>query len=154
MKKNLLNRALRIDKLTLAALESTLRLYLDQETVIGNIPTLRMLTITVDELEQRAVNFRERIQHALPDSVVIHIHEDTSQVGGGALPSQQLPTRVVALSSPTLSLQDLERGLRENIPSVIARIHKDQLRIDLRTVLEHEEATLEKALAAVIASLV
>jgi L-seryl-tRNA(Ser) seleniumtransferase len=153
LKKNPLNRALRIDKLTLAALESTLRLYLDQETVIGKIPTLRMLTITADEIERRAVTFRERIQHAIPDSVAIHIKEDTSQVGGGALPSQQLPTRVIALSSSTIPIQELERGLRENIPSVIARIHRDQLCIDLRTVLEHEEEALEKALTAVITSL-
>jgi L-seryl-tRNA(Ser) seleniumtransferase len=153
LKKNPLNRALRIDKLTLAALESTLRLYLDQETVIRKIPTLRMLTITADELERRAVNFRERIQHAIPDSVAIRIKEDTSQVGGGALPSQQLPTRVIALSSSTIPVTELERRLRENEPSVIARIHKDQLRIDLRTVLEHEEEELENALTAAIASL-
>ena len=154
LKKNPLNRALRIDKLTLAALESTLRLYLDHETVIGNIPTLRMLTTTVDELEQRAVAMSDRIRHSIPSSVAIHIKEDTSQVGGGALPSQQLPTKVIALSASTFSVQQLERGLRENIPSVIARIHKDQLYIDLRTVLEHEEETLEKALMAAIRSLV
>ena len=154
LKKNPLNRALRIDKLTLAALESTLRLYLDPETVIGNIPTLRMLTITADELERRAVAMKDRIRHAIPASVALHIKEDTSPVGGGALPSQQLPTRVIALSSTTVSVQQLERGLRENIPSIIARIHKDQLHIDLRTVLEHEEEALEKALTAVIHSLV
>ena len=154
LKKNPLNRALRIDKLTLAALESTLRLYLDHETVIGNIPTLRMLTITADELERRAVAMRDRIGHAIHASVAIHVKEDISQVGGGALHSQQLPTRVIALSSSTISVQQLERGLRENIPPVITRIHKDQLHIDLRTVLEHEEEALEKALIAVILSLV
>jgi len=153
LKKNPLNRALRIDKLTLAALESTLRLYLDQETVIGKIPTLRMLTITADELERRAVTFKERLRHAIPQSVALHIKEDISQVGGGALPSQQLPTRVIALSSKTIPVQELERGLRENKPSIIARIHKDQLLIDLRTVFEHEEEALEKALTAVITSL-
>jgi L-seryl-tRNA(Ser) seleniumtransferase len=129
-------------------------LYLDHETVKGNIPTLRMLTITADELERRAVAMRDRIGHAIPASVAIHVKEDTSQVGGGALPSQQLPTRVIALSSSTISVQQLERGLRENIPPVITRIHKDQLHIDLRTVLEHEEEALEKALTAVILSLV
>lgn len=153
LKKNPLNRALRIDKLTLAALESTLRLYLDQETVIRKIPTLRMLTITADELDRRAVAMRDRIGHAIPASVAIHVKEDTSQVGGGALPSQQLPTRVIALSSSTIPVTELERRLRENKPSVIARIHKDQLRIDLRTVLEHEEEILENALTAAIASL-
>jgi L-seryl-tRNA(Ser) seleniumtransferase len=154
LKKNPLNRALRIDKLTLAALESTLRLYLDQDTVIRKIPTLRMLTITADELERRAVTMRERIQQTIPQSVDIHITDDTSQVGGGALPAQQLPTRVIAISSRTFPVQELERCLRENKPSVIARIHKEQLRIDLRTVLEDEEEALAHALTAVIASLV
>lgn len=153
VKKNPLNRALRIDKLTLAALESTLRLYLDRETVIAKIPTLRMLTLTTDELERRAVNFRERIRGALPASVSITIKEDTSRVGGGALPSQELPTRIIAVSLASVPVHELERKLREHKPSVIARIHKDQVYLDLRTVLEGEEEQLEKALIAGVAAL-
>jgi len=113
-----------------------------------------MLTLTADELEHRAAALMERLHHALPDTVHISIMKDTSQVGGGALPSQHLPTTAIALSSPAISVMELERGLREYVPPVIARIQKDQLLIDLRTVQRHEEPILEMALAAVIAPMI
>ena len=140
--KNPLNRALRIDKLTLIALESTLRLYLDQETVIQKIPTLRMITLPLETIEKRVFDFKKKLQKNIPDHIKIQIIDDTSQVGGGALPSQELPTKVIAITSKSISVQNLEKRFRENTPPIIARIHKDQLRIDLRTVDESEEEYL------------
>ena len=140
--KNPLNRALRIDKLTLIALESTLRLYLDQETVIQKIPTLRMITLPLETIGRRVFDFKRKLQDNIPDHIKIQIIDDTSQVGGGALPSQELPTKVIAITSKSISVQDLEKRLRENKPPIIARINKDQLRIDLRTVDESEEEYL------------
>ena len=137
--RNPLNRALRIDKLTLVALESTLRLYLDQETVIQKIPTLRMITLPLETIERRVFDFKRKLQENIPDHIKVQIIDDTSQVGGGALPSQELPTKVIAITSRAISVQNLEKRLRENKPPIIARINKDQLRIDLRTVDESEE---------------
>ena len=148
--KNPLNRALRIDKLTLAALETTLRLYLDRETVTQKIPTLRMITLPSDRIERRAEDFQKRLQRTLPDHIEIQIIDDNSQIGGGALPSQELPTKAIAISSQGVSVQDLERKLRENKPSIIARISKDQLRIDLRTINENEEESIEAALGNIL----
>lgn len=148
--KNPLNRALRIDKLILAALESTLRLYIDQETVIQKIPTLKMITLPLEEIEKRANNFKSRLQKNIPDHVEIQVVDDSSQVGGGALPSQQLPTKVVAISSESLSVKKLEEHLRNNRPSIIARISKDQLRIDIRTVNKDEEKVIENSLRKIL----
>jgi L-seryl-tRNA(Ser) seleniumtransferase len=146
--KNPLNRALRIDKLTLVALESTLRLYLDQETVIQKIPTLRMITLPLETIEKRAFDFKRKLQENIPDHIMVQIIDDTSQVGGGALPSQELPTKVIAIASKAISVQDLEKRLRENKPPIITRINKDQLRIDLRTVDESEEEYLIASIAS------
>ena len=148
--KNPLNRALRIDKLILAALESTLRLYIDQETVIQKIPTLKMITLPLEEIEKRANNFKSRLQKNIPDHVEIQVVDDSSQVGGGALPSQQLPTKVVAISSESISVKKLEEHLRNNRPSIIARISKDQLRIDIRTVNKDEEKVIENSLRKIL----
>jgi L-seryl-tRNA(Ser) seleniumtransferase len=144
--KNPLNRALRIDKLTLAALESTLRLYLDHESVIQRVPTLRMITMTEAELSAKISRFKENLLHNLPDTITVQIEEDISQVGGGALPEQHLPTKVIALHSKVVSVEECEQRLRKHNPPVIARIHKDQLRIDLRTVAEEDEEELAGAL--------
>lgn len=146
--KNPLNRALRIDKLTLAALESTLRLYLDPETVIQKIPTLRMITLPLKTIERRVLDFNRKLQGKIPDHIQIQIMDDTSQVGGGALPTQGLPTKVIAITSQSISVQDVEKRLRGNKPPIIARINKDQIRIDLRTVDECEEEYLIASLAS------
>ena len=146
--RNPLNRALRIDKLTLIALESTLRLYLDQETVIQKIPTLRMITLPLETIERRVFDFKRKLQENIPDHIKVQIIDDTSQVGGGALPSQELPTKVIAITSRAISVQNLEKRLRENKPPIIARINKDQLRIDLRTVDESEEEYMIASIAS------
>jgi len=151
--KNPLNRALRIDKLILAALESTLRLYIDQEAVIKKIPTLRMITLPLEIIERRAVDFLKRLQKIIPDHVEIQVIDDISQVGGGAFPSQQLPTKVISIISKLISVRDLEKHLRENRPSIITRINKNQLRIDLRTVNEKEEMIIEASLGKILNSI-
>jgi len=150
--KNPLNRALRIDKLTLAALESTLRLYLDRESVIRRVPSIRMITVTAKAIEQRAGALIQRIRPRLPLDMSIGLEDDTSQIGGGALPLQRVPTRVIVLSSSSLPVEQLERRMRGHKPPVIARIHRDQVRIDLRTVAEQEEGELEAALISCLAA--
>ena len=90
------------------------------------------------------------MQKNIPDHVEIQVVDDSSQVGGGALPSQQLPTKVVAIRSESISVKKLEEHLRDNRPSIIARISKDQLRIDIRTVNKNEEKVIENSLRKIL----
>ena len=106
--------------------------------------------MTKEELVTRTTRFREKLLHKIPDNCEVHVMDDVSQVGGGALPAQYLPTTVIALQSKTVPVHELEKRLRDHKPPVIARIHKDQLRIDLRTVNEEDEVELEGALCKVL----
>ena len=136
MKKNPLTRALRPDKLTLAVLEATLRLYLEGR--IEEIPTLRMLTLPLSELSRRAETLLETVRTGLDDPSQASCEEDVSEVGGGALPLQQLPTRVIALRSPRLSPNALEVRFRKYPVPVIGRIQKGRFVLDVRTLLDED----------------
>ncbi len=142
LKKNPLNRALRIDKLTLAALESTLRAYLDPDQASKILPTLSMLTSPLDEVIGRAKRLQRKMIKAVSSSCQITLREENSQVGGGALPLQMLPTRVLALRPLRISAAALEEKLRKNDPPVIARVKEEEVLFDLRTVAEEEERLL------------
>jgi L-seryl-tRNA(Ser) seleniumtransferase len=145
IKKNPLNRALRIDKLTLAGLESTLRVYLDESRVLSTLPALGMLTCPLKELAGRARRFQRKLSKEISGECQITLRQDSSQVGGGALPLQVLPTRVVAIRPLKLSAAALEERLRRNEPPVIARVKEEEVLLDLRTVAEEEEADLLEA---------
>ena len=111
---------------------------------------IRVDGLTLEEIEKRAVNLTRRLCNNIPDHFEIQVVDDVSMVGGGALPSQQLPTKVIAISSKHISVKDLEKQLRESKPSIIARINKEQLRIDLRTVNEKEEEIIEASLRTIL----
>jgi L-seryl-tRNA(Ser) seleniumtransferase len=145
IKKNPLNRALRIDKLTLAGLEATLKVYLDPTQVMKALPALGMLTWPAEEVKKRAGRFRRKITRELPAEYKVTLREDSSQVGGGARPLQALPTWVVAIRPLTLSAASLEERLRKSEPPVIARVKEEEVLLDLRTVAEEEEAVLLEA---------
>jgi L-seryl-tRNA(Ser) seleniumtransferase len=142
IKKNPLNRALRIDKLTLAGLESTLRVYLDENRVRNLLPALGMLTRPLKDLEGRARRFRKKLEKEISGECQITLREDSSQVGGGALPLQVLPTRVVAIRPLRLSAAALEERLRRSEPPVVARVKEEEVLLDLLTVARKEEAAL------------
>lgn len=133
IKANPLNRALRIDKLTLAALESTLIAYLSEVEAIKEIPTLRMLTIPLAELKKRARRLQQLLEQETKGGV-IEMVQTTSQVGGGALPLQDLPTWALAVKPHKAPVEALEAELRNQDPPIIARIADDQLILDLRTI--------------------
>jgi len=148
IRQNPLNRALRIDKLTLAALEATLRLYWDPFRVIRRIPTLRMLTTGPEELRRRALRAARGLRKKAPTSLIIRVLEDRSKVGGGALPLLELPTWVLSLRLEEMEVSRLDRELRSSSPPVIGRIHKDELRLDLRTVSQRETPLLIQTVAS------
>jgi len=142
LKKNPLNRALRIDKLTLAGMESTIHAYLNEAVAIKSLPVHRMLTCPLEELERRAKRLQRRLNKDLSSVCEVKLKEETSQVGGGALPLQILSTRVIALRPLMISAADLEKRLRHIDPPVIARVKEDEVLLDLRTVSETEEKLL------------
>ncbi len=151
LRANPLCRALRPDKLTLAALEATLRLYLDPERALSEIPTLRMLRLTADELALRARDFAARLAAA---GVPATCEEGTSAVGGGAYPQAPLPTTLVAIPARAgeqpLSAAEIERRLRHGT-AVLARIADERVLLDLRTVFPREEPRLLDAVVAAYA---
>ncbi len=149
-KANPLTRALRIDKLTLAALESTLLLYLDEKTAMEEIPTLRMLSLDTRKLKRRGKRLLKRLSGAMDKKGTFLLREDVSQVGGGALPLQELPTAVVAIKPLDLSVNSLEENLRKGKPPIISRISKEELVLDMRTVFDEEIPLLAQAIEKIL----
>jgi L-seryl-tRNA(Ser) seleniumtransferase len=149
-KINPLTRALRIDKLTLAALESTLLLYFDEKKAMEEIPTLRMLSLDTRRLKRRGRRLLKRLSEMMNKRMTFTLKEDVSQVGGGALPLQELPTVVVAIKPLNFSVNSLEENLRKGDLPIISRISKEELILDMRTVFDEEipllAAGLEKTL--------
>ncbi|QCJ42746.1 L-seryl-tRNA(Sec) selenium transferase [Bacillus sp. S3] len=149
LKKHQLARVVRVDKMTLAALEGTLIDYARSETAMRTIPTIRDLLVTLNELDERTKSFVTKLLQRT-SSFQAKIFQDTSQVGGGTMPDVQLPTMVIALTHESLSAEQLARKLRtESKPAVIARIQKDEFLLDLRTVTPEEEEILLDALISV-----
>lgn len=133
-----LARALRMDKLTLAALETTLRQYLDQEQALEQIPVLQMLKMSAATVHERSRAFAQELAKHLDNAVRSKTHveivEESSCVGGGALPTTDLPGSAVAVRIPELSLETLALQLRRQQPAIVARIQDDALFFNLRTV--------------------
>ncbi len=153
LKQHPLLRALRVDKMTLATLEGTLRLYRDERRALAEIPTLRMLALTLAELGVRGKNLLRRLRRAVPASVTLSLTSGFSQVGGGAFPLAELPTVLLAVGSRQASPQEVEKALRSAPVPVIGRIWRDTLLLDLRTIQDDDVSALTAALCAIPAAL-
>jgi L-seryl-tRNA(Ser) seleniumtransferase len=148
LRKNPLNRALRIDKLTLAALEATLRAYEEPVRARRDIPTLRMLTEPEAAVRRRAQRILRGLSAALRTALGAEVVADRAQVGGGALPVVELPTAAVAIGTAAHPAASLDARLRAGRPAVIGRIRDDRLLLDCRTIGDDEVALVIAALAA------
>ena len=137
MKKNQLTRALRVDKLTICALEATLRMYLDEEEAVKNIPTLNMITMPMEELERKANLLYAEIEKLNLDADV-HIEECLSQVGGGSMPLETMKSRGIAITPKNMNVSTLERKLRLSDSHIIARVYDNKYVLDVRTIFEDE----------------
>ena len=137
MKKNQLTRALRVDKLTISALEATLRMYLDEEKAINNIPTLKMLTYKFEELEQKAIKLFNKIS-SLNLDINIKIEDGLSQVGGGSMPTEVMKTKVISIVPNNISVSNLERKMRLSKSHIIGKIYDNKYILDIRTIFEDE----------------
>ena len=149
LKKNPLNRALRIDKLTLAGLEATLYAY-EAGNALETIPTLRMLTEPLGAVRRRARRLLRRLSPSLVSALGATLVEGYAQVGGGSLPLVELPTIAVAIGTAAHRAEELDRTLRAGEPPVIGRITEDRLLLDCRTVLNSDIPALADALTCLV----
>jgi len=145
IQKNPLNRAMRIDKLTLLALEETLRLYRDEESALRHIPTLNMIFQSVETLRTRARGLRRRIGRIDSGNFTVTLADGNSKTGGGALPLLDLPTCLVALVPGRMPAHEIESRLRASDPPVVARVENDRVLLDVRTIQDRELRILAQA---------
>jgi L-seryl-tRNA(Ser) seleniumtransferase len=141
IRKNPLFRALRVDKLTIAALESTARLYLRQD--FDRIPALRMIRASAESIAIRAQALAERLRGL---GLTVRLEKGESVAGGGSTPGQALPTTLISVTHGRCSPDGMAARLREHQPGVVVRVAHDQIMLDLRTVLgEAEESEIVRA---------
>ena len=145
IRKNPIARMMRVDKMTLAALEATLLLFLDEEMALREVPTLRMLVRSLSDLAGQAARIADAVRGRASEAA-ISVVDGFSRMGSGSLPEQNLPTRLVALDPETISPDELAAHLRRGAPPVFARIQKDQVLIDPRTLQDGEESLVIEAL--------
>lgn len=137
MKKNQLTRALRIDKMSLAALEGTLKYYLDEKEAVENIPTLYMILSSKDEHKKRAQRLKRKL-HNKVNGFEFSVEEDYSMVGGGSMPVEKIQTYVIKVKNNKYSPQQLEKKLRENKIPIIIRVSNNEVIMDLRTMFDRD----------------
>lgn len=145
LKKSPLARALRVDKLTLAALHATLSIY-TRGKAFEEIPVLRMLTRPVEVIKTDA----EQLASRLGSTVSATVESSQSYTGGGSLPTQSLPSHVVALRPTSINADELAKRLRIGTPSIVPRVERDAVLIDLRTVLEDQKSVLAEGINAAV----
>jgi L-seryl-tRNA(Ser) seleniumtransferase len=145
LKRHPLLRALRVDKLTLVALEETLRLYRDERQAWSEIPTLRLLKLDAREIRKSGTRFLRMLRRHLPVFLTVKLVPGDSQVGGGALPLAGLPTWLLAVRSDRQSADELELFLRRQPIPVVGRISRGDLLLDLRTIAEDDWPVVAEA---------
>lgn len=145
MKKNPLSRALRIDKLRLAGLEATLRLYLDEEAAIKRIPVLEMLLRPLGQIKTEAEKLLYRLSEIVIDEGSFELIDGFSQLGGGALPAENIPTKLISFRPSRLSPDVVAGKLRLNNPPIFARISKDEVLLDPRTLKPTDHSPILEA---------
>jgi L-seryl-tRNA(Ser) seleniumtransferase len=145
IKNNPMTRALRVDKLTLTALEGTLRLYREEEKATRLIPTLRMIMLPLADVQNRARGLADRLKQIGGPRLHIQLLKRASKTGGGALPLMELPSLCLGLQVDGLSPNALEKMMRTNEPPIIGRIEDDMFVMDPRTIQQDEYPTIETA---------
>ncbi len=152
IKANPLTRALRIDKMTLSALEATLQLYRDEDRAVLKIPTLRMLTLPLTVIQGRAAELKTRLEGVSAGRLTVELLDLSSKAGGGSLPLLELPSRCLGVTVAGTSANAIELWMRNNAPPIIGRIENDRFIMDPRTLQEDELDIIEKAFADMLAN--
>jgi L-seryl-tRNA(Ser) seleniumtransferase len=152
LKKNQLARVLRVDKMTLAALEATLRAYLHPEQAANEIPTLQMLLKNEETLKKEAKRLADSLTSSFSPVGKVDITQGESEVGGGSMPGFMLPTYLVSLTPQAISASQLEKKLRLGNPSIIVRVQKEQIFIDPRTLMPGDAEAIADKIANLISN--
>lgn len=138
LKENQLTRALRCDKLTYAAMEATLRLFLDEESLKGKHPVISTLLKPLTMIEREAKKLIGKLRKSSAEVCEVELVDGFSEVGGGSLATESIPTKLVAVKPRRLAVDELAKRLRFYDPSIYARIEENRLVLDLRTIREDE----------------
>ena len=141
-------RAMRVDKIILAALAATLRLYRDIPTAEESLPLLARLIAPIENLRNRAERLAPQLAAAAAISQAQAV-EDKTFLGGGSVPAQQIPTWCVALTPHEMNVDELSKRLRTGTPAIVGRIQQDRLLLDLRSVLPHQDAAIVEAIGRI-----
>jgi len=139
IKKSPLTRALRVGKLTIAALEATLRLYLEEELALKKIPVLKMILTPLETIEERCKKVINKVSSETKSYMRLSITDGFSEMGGGALPGENIPTKLVCIHSEKINAIELANKLRNFTPPIFARIEQDRVHLDMRTVYDDAE---------------
>jgi L-seryl-tRNA(Ser) seleniumtransferase len=150
IKANPLTRALRIDKLTLGALEATLKLYRDEKRAIKEIPTLRMLTMSYDQTCKKVMNLEKQIKKTIHTIARVELADLESRPGGGSFPELKLPTQCITIRPENMSVARLEKSLRQASPAIIGRIEGDRYILDPRTIQTGQDEIISKTLGKIL----
>ncbi len=146
VRANPLMRALRVDKMTYAAIEATLRLY-ERGVALSEVPVLRAIAATREEIAERAARFCESIARLTSGSLTASLEDGASVIGGGSAPEVKLATVLIAIEDQAMSAASVEKRLRRYDVPIITRTERDRVMIDLRTVAERDEAIMLAAIA-------
>lgn len=149
IRKNQFARIVRVDKMTLAALEATLKLFFDPEKVLQEVPTLHMLLRSYESIRKQAQRMVTKLRKTKLSCEVESI-DGFSQTGSGSFPAQDLPTRLVVISSGKISSMVLANRLRHHIVPIFTRIQEDKVLLDPRTLLDGDEKIILQALTAIL----
>ena len=152
IKKNPLTRALRIDKLTLLALEETLNIYRDEDMAVREIPTLQMICQPYAALRGKARRLAKLVGPLESPNFSLEQMDGISRVGGGAFPLLELPSRLLSLVPQKLTAHQIEERLRAHNPPILVRVEKDHVLLDVRTLREKELKTVAQAIKELAAA--
>lgn len=150
IKKNHLARALRCGKLTFAALEATLRLFLDREKLFDHHPVLRLMLKHESEIEKQAIELRDKLIKHIDNNGEVKIEKGLSEVGGGSLATESLPTRLVLFMLDKCTPEGLARRLRLSDPPIIARILNNKIALDSRTIRNDEIDLIVRSVSKIL----
>lgn len=145
IKKHPLTRALRIDKFTAIALESTFHEYIDEEKAVNNIPVLKLIKRSLSDVKECAEKLKEKLEAVTKKSCEIKVEACESQIGGGSLPLERIQSYAVSIKPLTITTANLEKQLRLIETPIVGRVVNDNYIIDLRTILQGEEEIIAQA---------
>jgi L-seryl-tRNA(Ser) seleniumtransferase len=148
IRKNQFARIVRVGKLTLAALEATLKLFMDERLALKSVPSLAMIVRRPEDLQAVAQEMVRQL--GTVKNAIIKIQPGYSQTGSGSLPTQNLPTTLLAITPTTISEQDMAQRLRQHTPPIFTRIQNDQVLIDPRTLQAGEDAIVIEAVTSIL----